>query len=46
MNAIIAILNSFVGPAVIAKPRQSRLEALQPTPDTSGYIDLDRFLCC
>ncbi len=42
MNTISTILDCLIGPA-IQGTQLSRFEALQPTPDTRGNLDFDRF---
>lgn len=44
MSAITPILNSLTDFAFNASARISRNEAMQPTPDTRGNLDLGRFL--
>ena len=44
MSAITPILNSLTDFAFNASTRTTRHEAMQPTPDTRGNLDLGRFL--
>ncbi len=46
MSAITAILNNLADLSMPAVAPRTRLEALQPTPDTHGNLDIGRFLSC
>lgn len=43
-DTIISVIESLIGPAIPVGLQLSRREALQPTPDTRGNLDFDRFL--
>lgn len=46
MRVITAILNNLADFPMSAVAPRTRLEALQPTPDTCGNLDIGRFLGC
>lgn len=43
MKNFYIILDNLIGPQIGENPL-SRFEAMQPTPDTYGNLDLDRFI--
>ena len=44
MKTIHTVLENLIGPAIPVGAPLARSEALQPTPDTRGSLDLDRFI--
>ncbi len=46
MRVITAILNNLADLPMSTVAPRTRLEALQPTPDTCSHLDIGRFLSC